>query len=814
MGCIFFEGFNHENTDYTKLDQTYWSGDYSPAFIKGRTDNAHIIPSRSSEDPNLTNNETLWLSGFPAITGSGSYYGAGFFISEISTNTSGNGSSFPYRENIVSFYDDQTEIFKLNTIWMLESGIAIELEQNNSYTGIPLYHNPLLFDEFSTTELLVHFDGGTNAEHLADYSENDLTVSLETASSASSFITSPGKFGDNAHNFNDNVSNGISVQLNKSLFDSDFTVEYWVKRGENNAFFQIAGYSSTTSQYSRLLYNFINVSDYGDQYITETPSLSTTDTEGENIFTDTTNYHHLAIVRTGDIIKHYIDGSLIQVDGTTTYRDVSTDSDFISTGSDNGYVQVNIGYDYLGDIAPAWSESSDMVIDELRISSTGLYTADFSSNLPTSAFPNSASAANNPNHFIDSRTYTITTENDRQVLRLYTPSSDISIAENTISDICGADKPEIVTSSAIYLEVYGQANDGASPATTGNLHIKVDGLEITPSTGVAISGFNNLNRIQLHGTHYPSGECDEDTYSLSYSQYNSLQNENRIIDDLYIASGTGINEVNLGASVRIFKCVPNANSRYEWRRNQDYPIQTILSSNDNQTWAGSNVDGSMVVNQYSNISTTNDIVDGIKIRNLNQSDYEQKNYCNIMISGSNASTGPFLTLGSPKSVDSRHFTDNNEFVFQNPATQTNWTKTDINNLQAGAMVGTITSDCEANGGYVIQDSGDEQANGVYCQNLSQGASINILSTSDTYYNTKNNGYYIAYEDSTEQDSGWYLYDPSANKLYKNNAAQNSIAPITSWSLSDYGLYPPPSVTLSLNRGYYDETSQQNIHYMP
>lgn len=569
MGCIFFEGFNHENTDYTKLDQTYWSGDYSPAFIKGRTDNAHIIPSRSSEDPNLTNNETLWLSGFPAITGSGVYYGAGFFISEISTNTSGNGSAFPYRENIVSFYDDQTEIFKLNTIWMLESGIAIELEQNNSYTGIPLYSNPY-----------------------------------------------------------------------------------------------------------------------------------------------------------------------------------------------------------------------------------------------------SASATNNPNHFIDSRTYTITTENDRQVLRLYTPSSDISIAENIVSDICGADKPEIVTSSAIYLEVYGQANDGASPATTGNLHIKVDGLEITPSTGVAISGFNNLNRIQFHGTHYPSGECDEDTYSLSYSQYNSLQNENRIIDDLYIASGTGINEVNLGASVRIFKCVPNANSRYEWRRNQDYPIQTILSSNDNQTWAGSNVDGSMVVNQYSNISTTNDIVDGIKIRNLNQSDYGQKNYGNIMISGSNASTGPFLTLGSPKSVDSRHFTDNNEFVFQNPATQTNWTKTDINNLKAGAMVGTITSDCEANGGYIIQDSGDEQANGIYCQNLSQGAGIRILSTSYTYYNTKNNGYYIAYEDSTEQDSGWYLYDLSDNKLYKNNSVQNSIAPISSWSLSDYGLYPPPSVTLSLNRGYYDQTSQQNIHYIP
>ena len=75
MGCIFFEGFNYSNSDYTTLDPTYWSGvsadasiykpDYGMyTFIKGRTNNSHIIPSRSSET-GVLNSASLMLSGFP-----------------------------------------------------------------------------------------------------------------------------------------------------------------------------------------------------------------------------------------------------------------------------------------------------------------------------------------------------------------------------------------------------------------------------------------------------------------------------------------------------------------------------------------------------------------------------------------------------------------------------------------------------------------------------------------------------------------------------------------------------------------------------
>lgn len=572
MGCIFFEGFNHKNSDHTNLDISYWSGDYSYNFIDGRTDTCHIIPSRSSEDSDLNNNKTLWLSGFPAITGDNTYYGFGAFIGQITTNTSGNGSSFPYRENIVSFYDDSTEIFRLNTTWMTQSGIAIELEQNGSYTEIPLFYNPLPSD------------------------------------------------------------------------------------------------------------------------------------------------------------------------------------------------------------------------------------APFSNNIVT----------NNPNHSIDNRTYTISSIDDRTHLRLLTPRNRIDLT-SVVDDICNNENQEIVTASAIYLEVFGQSNDGTTPATTGTLHVKVDGVEITPATGISVSGFNNLNKIAFHGTHHASGECS------GYYDGISLQPEYRIVDDMYLASGTGIAETNLGASTRIFRITPNSNTRNEWKRNFNTTanINDILSSNDNQQWVGTNVEGALCINHYDNLNTTNTIIDGIKVNNLDQSDYDQRSYCNVIVSGSNANSGPFLTLGSPKSTDTRYFKDNNEFVFQNPVTKSLWTKTDIDQIQMGVVAGTVTSDCESNGGIVIQGAGVEFANGIYCLDISQGQSlqnISIQSNHYTYYNTKNNGYYISYQDFGDQ--GWYLYNNFDQKIYKNNADVNSSTPYSSWSVSDQGIFPAPNTTIFLNTNPYSYSIPQSINYTP
>lgn len=810
MGCIFFEGFNHKNSDHTNLDISYWSGDYSYNFIDGRTDTCHIIPSRSSEDSDLNNNRTLWLSGFPAITGDNTYYGFGAFIGQITTNTSGNGSSFPYRENIVSFYDDSTEIFRLNTTWMTQSGIAIELEQNGSYTEIPLFYNPLPSDGLNT-ELLVHFDGGSTTEHLADYSSNDLTVSLTDEISARNFITTDSKFGSNAHDFNNDASNGIKIIMDKTIFDNDFTVEYWFKFGQNPvySFLNLVGYKSSNNQYDELLYSFgaesYSIGSYG--YIWPYNEGS-----GEEVSYSDSNYHHIAIVRNGNIITQYLDGEPIKIDeDNNTDLDVSLDSSFISNGSDNDYILVAIGYDYYNGYTSIYSgdEASDFIIDELRISSTALYTSNFSSSLPSEPFSNNI-VTNNPNHSIDNRTYTISSNNDRTHLRLLTPRNRIDLT-SVVDDICENENQEIVTASAIYLEVFGQSNDGTTPATTGTLHVKVDGVEITPATGISVSGFNNLNKIAFHGTHHASGQCD------GYYDGISLQPEYRIIDDMYLASGTGINETNLGASTRIFRITPNSNTRNEWKRNFNTTanINDILSSNDNQQWVGTNVEGALCINHYNNLNTTNTIIDGIKVNNLDQSDYDQRSYCNVIVSGSNANSGPFLTLGSPKSTDTRYFKDNNEFVFQNPVTKSLWTKTDIDQIQMGVVAGTVTSDCESNGGIVIQGAGVEFANGIYCLDISQGQSlqnISIQSNHYTYYNTKSNGYYISYQDFDDQ--GWYLYNNFDQKIYKNNADVNSSTPYSSWSVSDQGIFPAPNTTIFLNTNPYSYSIPQSINYTP
>lgn len=581
MGCIFFEGFNYSNSDYTTLDPTYWSGvsadasiykpDYGMyTFIRGRTNNSHIIPSRSSET-GVLNSASLMLSGFPAINQSQSYYGMGCFISHIQTNTSGStGSSSPYREKLLSFYNGTGLLFDINTTWMANSGIAIEVQQNGNNFEVPLFYNPL--------------------------------------------------------------------------------------------------------------------------------------PEGKE---------------------------------------------------------------------------------------------------------------NNPDHQLHERSYTISSENDRKMWRLLTPKNDIFNFGTNVTNLCGTLATETVTTSAIYLEIFGQANDGA-PATTGTIHIKVDGSGITASTGISISGFNNLDRIEFHGTHHASGECDEDS-GYGYSQA-SYQNEYRVIDDLYIASGNSEAEVNLGASVRIFRSTPNrTRNKSFWIRNQDLNFEDILSSNDNQTWIGANIDGALCVSHYDNISTTNDVVDGIKVTNIDQSDHGIQKYSNVMVSGvsnnGGAITGPFVSLGSQKTVNSTRYQQNNSFVFTNPSTKTNWTKQDIQRIKMGVVAGTVTADCEANGGYIIQDAGSDAANGIYCDESSGGSSIqsNLLKT---YRNTKDNGYYISYDNTGDSNAGWYVYDGSDNKIYKNNVVAGTKAPMLNWSLSDYGVYPPPNATKTLNLPHYSNTSPQKLHYTP
>lgn len=565
MGCIFFEGFNYNDTDHINLESKYWSGDYTYTFTEGRTYTSHIIPSRLSEDNNLSNNKTLWLSGFPAITGDNSAYGIGLFISQIITNTSGNGSDFPYREHLLSAYDGSVEIFKINTAWMEPSGISLELEQNGSYTTIPLFYNPI---------------------------------------------------------------------------------------------------------------------------------------------------------------------------------------------------------------------------------------------------PEQTS--NNANYAMDIRTYTINTQDDRRHLRLLTPTNQIESTDQ-ILDFCNNESSKLITSSAIYLELFGHANDGTHPATTGTIHIKADGVALTAATGISISGFNNLNRIAIHGTHHASGQCD------SYNSYSnmSLQPEHRIVDDMYISSGLTLGDVNLGASVRIRRLHPSNTPINQWKTNIDTDAHTVLQSNDDQTWISTDYPGSVCLNHYDNIPILeNQIVDGVKIINTTKSDFYNEYFSNIMLSGTNPSLGPYVSLGGAKNTDKRYFTPNTSFHFVNPVTNQNWSSANINDLQMGVIKGTVAEDCEANGGYVIVGAGDNNANGIYCYQNTTQQSVSVLANNQQYYNTKNNGYYLLYTASAES---WQIVN---NNLVIYQATSSPVlSSETNWTVADNGIFPPPNKTVkllaSINPGYtYTDNSQQSIDFIP
>jgi len=73
---------------------------------------------------------------------------------------------------------------------------------------------------------------------------------------------------------------------------------------------------------------------------------------------------------------------------------------------------------------------------------------------------------NDRRHFMQQRTYTVDSENDRKTWRLFTPSNSI-ITNKTVTDLCGQERLEVVTSSSIYLEIFGKAIVSSSANISG-----------------------------------------------------------------------------------------------------------------------------------------------------------------------------------------------------------------------------------------------------------------------------------------------------------------------------------------------------------
>lgn len=149
MAIVFFEGFNHSDSDAIKLDSSYWStNDVSKlSYIGGNTSNQIIFSNRPTAS-GLQYNTTLTLSNFtdPLVSHSG--FGIGFYTQNFSLRTNTNSSPPPYAENLISFYDNNGEALRIDiikTTYNSTASLGFAIYQNNNLVETYDLKSPLSY---------------------------------------------------------------------------------------------------------------------------------------------------------------------------------------------------------------------------------------------------------------------------------------------------------------------------------------------------------------------------------------------------------------------------------------------------------------------------------------------------------------------------------------------------------------------------------------------------------------------------------------------------------------------------------------------
>jgi hypothetical protein len=218
------------------------------------------------------------------------------------------------------------------------------------------------------TQLLLHLDGNPN--HLIDSSANQYLVNLNYPIGANNYIyTNLSVSGSASHYFGGNNNNGIVVpQFNTSVFNSDFTIEFWTQIlypnviyafGFFSALFSGANYAILELSYSLDGHFFLSVEPH--RYLLTGIQSGLVDM----IFSELT---HIAIVRHNNIINVYVNGisitsSGIYLDGGGLVSSINAPL-FVTNPC-----SIFLGVDWIG---PS-EEAIDGLIDEFRISSIAQY---------------------------------------------------------------------------------------------------------------------------------------------------------------------------------------------------------------------------------------------------------------------------------------------------------------------------------------------------------------------------------------------------------------------------------------------------------
>lgn len=211
-----------------------------------------------------------------------------------------------------------------------------------------------LYDSY--TKSMLHFNGKDASSVITDETSKVWTI-YEQAQ----IDTAQKKFGTGALLL-DGTGDYIDTpdHADFALGNEDFTIDFWLKRNSKDAYMGIVGQgnsSDATDTSFYMQFNDTNVIQLGCfTGVTQKYIISA------GIITDTINWHHIALVRYGNIMKLYIDGIV----------DVNTrDMTGVTVNNSNKNLTIGKYIDYANYYFNGW-------IDEFRFSKgIARWTADF-----------------------------------------------------------------------------------------------------------------------------------------------------------------------------------------------------------------------------------------------------------------------------------------------------------------------------------------------------------------------------------------------------------------------------------------------------
>lgn len=322
-GAYFqLEGFSTSGIDILQTTTTYATNTWY-----------HLAVVRSGSTVTLYQNGTS--------IGSGSYSG-----------TFGNSTNF-----YVGM--DSAGSYPITGTWIDEIRISNIARYTSSFTA-----PTAPFTNDSNTLLLIHCDGSSGSYEFIDDNGDGRTSKGISAAGNAQISTAQSKFGGSSALFDGSGDYLTASPSSEFAFGTnDWTAEYWVRLTSTTAHVELdtRPVGSSSGNGICLYYNGSNLIYYTGGAARITGSALSTNT-----------WYHIALVRSGNDHKLYIDGTQSGSTYTATNSITSVNpSLYIGANSDGPGGLGTTGY-----------------IDEVRISNIARYTANFTA--PTEAFQNDA----------------------------------------------------------------------------------------------------------------------------------------------------------------------------------------------------------------------------------------------------------------------------------------------------------------------------------------------------------------------------------------------------------------------------------------